>query len=83
MFPKTIYLVLFLLIIIVAINNYHYFMDNKCFFKIIPKNTILYHSSFTNINNYSTNKRTWFSEDKYYIYKMKTCLKNIKKKMPL
>ena len=80
MFPTTIYLVLFLLIIIIAINNYTYFLKNKCFFKIIPKNTILYHSSFTDINNYSNNKRTWFSEDKYYIYKMKTCLQNVKKK---
>lgn len=82
MFPKTIYLVLFLLIIIIAIaiNNYNYFLKNKCFFKIIPKNTILYHSSFTDINNYSNEKRTWFSEDKYYIYKMKTCLQNVKKK---
>ena len=46
MFPKNIYLVLFLLIII-AINDYHYFLHNKCFFfKLYLK--IPYYSSFTN-----------------------------------
>lgn len=59
-------------IFIIFISNYHYLKKATDFIKI-PKGTVLYHSSFTDIENYTENRYSWFSDDPYYIYKVKNC----------
>lgn len=72
------YLLLFIgfivcvLVILHLNSNYRFCLLNKIKFKIIPKGTKLYHHSYTNILQYKE-KYTWFSDDKYYIYKIKKC----------
>jgi len=76
-----IFILLFSIInIILMFKNIKHFKKNKINFTKIPKNTVLYHCSFSNINKYNNKRRTWFSIDKYYFFKMKSCLKNFRRK---
>ncbi len=65
--------VLFVILLLFYIyKNYLYFKNPIKFVKI-PKGTILYHSSFTSMDDYNEGGYSWFSNDKFYIHKTKLC----------